>query len=657
MKQGNAIELKNVSKSFRLEVRDDSSKGLIRKNKTSTVKHTVFSGINLEVKKGEILGVLGRNGSGKSTLLSIIAKILEPDTGTVEVDGKVASILALGMGFQGDMSGRENIYLKGELYGFSRKQMAEKIDGIIEFSGLKEYIDNPLKTYSSGMSGRLAFSIMLHVDADIMLVDEVLSTGDATFSAKAKTAFMNIIKSGKTVVFVSHGISAVEDFCTRAVWIEKGKIVADGKTKTVCAKYMRAMTESFEIIYDQAVGGVSAAQYTLALMYRDGKKVEKNDELYREWIKKAAEQGHSEAQVLYADMLLESESEEDRGEAFVYYQAAASKGNSNARMKLSALSGGEESDSERVEVIEICRQLAESGIPADVLRYGNVLLRTAWNEDDRILAYSQFVKAAEDGSPDALYQMAIMSRDGVGTVHDNEKYIEYLEMAADAGHSKAIAEIAAIYREGKLVDQNLAKAFDYYLKAARGGSAQSQYRVACMYRDGEGTESNKEKSDRWFKIYSHAAIAPYQYILADTISSRLEIDANPDDLIKKSALNYNTKGIVQLASIYKNGSSQFSNVAQAKECYLMAAEVSASSRLALADMYYEGLLFEQDYKKAAEIYCKLSYALDMTRCYRLHLMYRDGIGVDKNAEKADIYLRRAAIKGHRQARKTLVMDS
>ena len=157
MKAENAIELKGVTKSFKLEVKKgDSGKSMLSRKKTTYVENKVLNGINLSVKKGEILGILGRNGSGKSTLLSIIAKIMEPDSGTVEVDGKVASILSLSMGFQSEMSGRENIYLKGELYGFSRKEMDEKLAEIIEFSAIEKYIDNPIKTYSSGMVSRSA---------------------------------------------------------------------------------------------------------------------------------------------------------------------------------------------------------------------------------------------------------------------------------------------------------------------------------------------------------------------------------------------------------------------------------------------------------------------------------------------------------------------
>ncbi len=652
MEKDNAIELRNISKSFKLEVRSES-KGILGKNKTKKTSHVVFEDLSLDVKKGEVLGVLGRNGSGKSTLLSIMARILEPDGGTVEIDGKVASILALGMGFQGDMSGRENIYLKGELYGFSRKEMDSKVEQIIDFTGIRNYIDNPIKTYSSGMSGRLAFAIMLHVNADIMLVDEVLSTGDASFSAKAKTAFLNIIKQGKTVVFVSHNTGAVIDLCTRAIWIEKGKIVAEGKPKAVCSKYNQAMCEAFDVIYDQAKSGVAASQYRLALMYRDGKDVEPSQDLYREWIKKASDQGYVEAQVAYADILMETGNGEDTTEAAILYQAAAEKGNTAARQKVSALSGNNAADPDRAEILEICKQLAESGCSTDIARYASLLLKTAWTEEDRKLAYKQYKLASEDGNPDVYYQLAQMRKDGVGTRKTNKGYLEMLEKAAEAGNLKAMVDMGGICSDGKLVQADDKKAFEWYLKAARNGHSSSQYRVACMYRDGVGVEPNKEKSDKWFHIYSHSVISTYQSSVADIIKNRPGIDADPDDLVMKSALAYNQRAISQLASIYKTGGTKMADPARAKECYLKAAEVPGSPRMTLGDMYYEGELFDQDYTKAAELYLETSYLLDANRCYRMYLMLKDGIGVEKNEQEAQKYLKRAAAKGHREARRAL----
>ena len=260
MEENNAIILKNVTKSFSVDIVTVDAKKKLYKNSVKRSKNIVIDDISLEIKKGDVLGIVGRNGSGKSTLLSLIAKILVPDEGLVVCNGKVASILELGMGFHPDMTGRDNIYLKSELYGFDKKEIDKKIDTIIDYSGIRGYIDNPVRTYSSGMMGRLAFSIMVNVESDIMIVDEVLSTGDATFSLKAREHFRKMAKTKKTIVFVSHNLHDLESMCNRIIWIEDGKIVEDGKPSTVVSHYQNAMISSPEIIYDLAMGGVSKAK-------------------------------------------------------------------------------------------------------------------------------------------------------------------------------------------------------------------------------------------------------------------------------------------------------------------------------------------------------------------------------------------------------------
>jgi len=358
----NAIEIKNVSKSFKVRVNSNNKykRSISFKIKVEKQEHIVLDNISFNVKKGEVIGILGRNGSGKSTLLKIISHILEPDSGTVEISGNIASILELGMGFHQDMSGRENIFIKGAMYGFSKDQIERKMDDIIEYSGLGEYIDSPLRTYSSGMTGRLAFAIMVNVDADIFLVDEILSVGDASFSAKAAEHFKKAAKNGKTILLVSHSISSIEEMCNRAIWIENGRVKENGPVKTVCSHYKAGMTESFEITSDLAESGVADAQYRLALMYRDGTKIGVDESLAFQWMKSAAEQNHILAQLGYADMLFDGiGTEQDTVTAIQYYQTAADRGNNDARIKLATLLGDD--DSERKEMRELFRLIAERG--------------------------------------------------------------------------------------------------------------------------------------------------------------------------------------------------------------------------------------------------------------------------------------------------------
>lgn len=193
--------------------------------------------VSFTINRGEALGIVGLNGSGKSTLLKVIAQVMKPTRGAVSVRGMVAPLIELGAGFDHDLSARENIFLNGAVLGFNRKQMSVKFDSIIEFSELQEFVDMPLKNYSSGMVARLGFAIATASMPDILIVDEVLSVGDYKFQVKCENRMNQIIKNGATVIFVSHSIKQVEELCTRAIWLEKGAVVMDGPVAEVCNRY------------------------------------------------------------------------------------------------------------------------------------------------------------------------------------------------------------------------------------------------------------------------------------------------------------------------------------------------------------------------------------------------------------------------------------
>ena len=193
--------------------------------------------IDLKIDQGEFLGVIGRNGSGKSTLLKVIADVFVPTSGKVTVRADVAPFLELGVGFQGDLSVKDNIFLYGALLGMGRKEIRNKYDWIIEFSGLENFVDAKLKNLSSGMQVRLGFSITVSIESPILLVDEVLAVGDIDFQRKCYDSFKNFKKNGKTIVFVSHDLNAVEKICDRAILLRKGEIKAQGKPTEVIAKY------------------------------------------------------------------------------------------------------------------------------------------------------------------------------------------------------------------------------------------------------------------------------------------------------------------------------------------------------------------------------------------------------------------------------------
>lgn len=238
----NAIEVKNISKSFR--VYQDKSHQLkdavIFRNNKYEIRR-VINDISFTVQKGESLGLIGKNGCGKSTTLKMLTKILKPDTGSIEMNGKVSSLIELGAGFHPDMSGRENIYINASIFGIKEKEIAKRMETIIRFSELEDYIDNPVRTYSSGMYTRLAFSVAINVDADILLIDEILAVGDAGFQAKCFNKLRQLKEEGVTIVLVSHSLQQVEQICDRAIWIDSGLVRMIGNPRQVCDEYMREM--------------------------------------------------------------------------------------------------------------------------------------------------------------------------------------------------------------------------------------------------------------------------------------------------------------------------------------------------------------------------------------------------------------------------------
>lgn len=205
-----------------------------------------LSDVTLDVHEGEVLGLIGRNGNGKSTLLKILSRITEPTSGYAELFGRVGSLLEVGTGFHSELTGRENIYLSGSILGMRKKEIDRKFDDIVDFSGVERYIDTPVKRYSSGMAVRLAFAVAAHLEPEILLVDEVLAVGDAAFQKKSMGKMSEVARGGRTVIFVSHNMGAVKSMCTRAAWLNNGKLAADGPVDEVVQAYLLASNESIE---------------------------------------------------------------------------------------------------------------------------------------------------------------------------------------------------------------------------------------------------------------------------------------------------------------------------------------------------------------------------------------------------------------------------
>ena len=241
MNKENAIEVRNMTKYFKVEYDKAHTlkERLLSFGKSNREVHTVLKNINLDIKKGETVCLIGTNGSGKSTLLKLMTKIIYPNEGTIETHGKLTSLLELGAGFHQDFTGRENIYFNAAVFGLTKAEIEKRVDDIIEFSELGEFIDNPVRTYSSGMYMRLAFSIAINVDAEILLIDEILAVGDQHFQDKCFDKLKELRDSDKTIVIVSHSLDTVKDLCTRAVWIYKGEFKLDGDPTYVIDEYLK----------------------------------------------------------------------------------------------------------------------------------------------------------------------------------------------------------------------------------------------------------------------------------------------------------------------------------------------------------------------------------------------------------------------------------
>ena len=244
MEKDVAIKVNHVSKRFKLyydKAHTLKEKLLFfsKKNKDKNHVLEVLKDINLEIKKGESVALIGTNGSGKSTLLKLMTKIIYPNKGKIITNGKLTSLLELGAGFHDDFTGRENIYFNASIFGLTRQEIDAKLEEIIEFSELRDFIDNPVRTYSSGMYMRLAFSVAINVQAEILLIDEILAVGDKHFQDKCFAKLKELKNSGKTIVIVTHNMDQVKQFCDRAVWLYKGEIRQDGKVDDVLKEYLR----------------------------------------------------------------------------------------------------------------------------------------------------------------------------------------------------------------------------------------------------------------------------------------------------------------------------------------------------------------------------------------------------------------------------------
>lgn len=243
MNSENVIEVDNVTKDFYMRRTSNSLKDLLTylDFKERRTKFRALDGVSFTVRRGEALGLIGKNGSGKSTMLKLLTRILYPNSGTIKINGKIACLIELGAGFHPDMTGRENIFINASILGLSDLEIERRIEEIIDFSGIREFIDQRVRNYSSGMYMRLAFSIAINVDADILLIDEILAVGDIEFQNKCLKKLKQFQEGGGTIVLVTQSPEQAKEFCDTVIWLDHGKIREYGPSRTVCDDYYNSV--------------------------------------------------------------------------------------------------------------------------------------------------------------------------------------------------------------------------------------------------------------------------------------------------------------------------------------------------------------------------------------------------------------------------------
>lgn len=256
----NAIEIENLTKIYKLYSKpvDRVKETFSLRKKNYYNEFYALNNVSFAIPKGSTIGIVGRNGSGKSTLLKMLNGVLQPSNGTIKINGKVSALLELGAGFNMEFTGRKNIYLNGTIMRIPKEEMDKRVDDILKFADIGDFIDQPVKTYSSGMFVRLAFAVAINVDPDILIVDEALAVGDTRFQLKCMDKFLEFQKAGKTILFVSHDVNSIKRFCERTIWLNKGQMIMDGDTDEVTDQYTDFLKSELPI--EEFMGNVHAKQ-------------------------------------------------------------------------------------------------------------------------------------------------------------------------------------------------------------------------------------------------------------------------------------------------------------------------------------------------------------------------------------------------------------
>lgn len=626
MKKENSVEVREVSKSF--PIRYTTIYGGTARSGTKQV----LDKLSFDVRKGEVMGLVGSNGSGKSTILKIIAGIMYPDSGTFEVRGRIASILELGMGFDPEMTGRDNIRLKCQMFGLTNEEIDRDMDEMIAFSEIGDQIDMPLRTYSSGMTAKVAFAVLTHIRCDVMIIDEALSVGDAGFNVKCKMAFDRMKKDGRTIILASHNLSIIEDMCDRVVWLDQGRARETGNAYTVCGHYYIDLTESPATLKALADSGDVVSQNRLGRIYRDGINVEKDEAKAAEWFGKAVTMGHLDSMVDLADIKMKNG---DREGARQLLEKAAVAGNAVAVTRLSLLK--EDKDGIAKRFVSSLEKTAESGnlrakkLLGDVCLAGNLVPR------DPARAFALFRECAERGDPASMCSLGLCYRDGNGVQRDLEKADRWLSESARRGFNYARGVLINSYRRGTGFGVDMVKVAEWLGYAANTGDANAMLQLGNMYRDGQGVDKDPKRSGDWLTKFAVQGRLngenAYGDILKQGNFGRGKSECIP--WYEDAAKNGHPVAAFNLAICYRDGIGIPADSSKAAQWFEKSAEGRFSrAMLELANMYLQGNGVPRDEKKGFG-YMKQAADMRNWRAVRpLAEMYRDGVGTEKNPEEA-----------------------
>jgi len=659
MDKGNSVEVKDLCKTFTVgTIPPKNSKSASKLHRKNFEERVVLDGISFKIKKGESVGILGRNGSGKSTILKMLAKVMHPDSGEIEIEGKTISILELGMGFHHELSGRENIYVKGSMYGLSEKEMDTLIDEIIEFSELDDRIDDPIRVYSSGMYARLAFAIAIKIKSDVVIIDEILSVGDIGFRSKCNLALKDIKKRGTTIIMASHSMNTIERMCDRVIWIDSGKVREIGESSVVCYHFEKDMTDSFESIKASALSGDVISQNNLGVFYRDGKNVIADSEEAYKWFKKAAESGLTDAQLNLGEMILQkNNTEENKQEALTWFDMAADAGNMNAQIRISEILGENDEDDNWTSLVELLTNLAEQGNTRSQATLANILFNGTGITKDYESAFQWYLKSAESGDPASQFQIGLMYRDGLGIEKDSKKAVEWLSVSANNNYMKARTELAVMFKKGLGTERDLPESLKWYREAANTGDAGSMYQAAIMCRDGIGTEINLKESNIWFNLFSKQGRLRVQNTLGEICRYDTKIaDSVAIDIYEGSAKAGNLAAGFTLAILKKDGTITTPDAIMAAEWFKKTSEHGhVGAQIELGNMLLRGIGIERDLKAAFTLFKKAADAGNSTARTQLGIMYRDGIGTEKDPKLAKTLFQLASEQGNKNATLSLLL--